>query len=146
MLLCPKGDAVSNSTALIALVGLAIALVWAWAWFGIGASARRVSVRLELGAGHAAGEMGCVVWPLMPLLSLLWFLTADLMAREARGLDTLGSLGLVIGVLALMGAAAVQALYFGGLPAWAYPGWMARRYYASHPGARERELGTRAVI
>ena len=146
MLLFPKGDAVSNSTALIALVGLAIALVWAWAWFGIGASARRVSVRLELGAGHAAGEMGRVVWPLMPLLSLLWFLTADLMAREARGLDTLGSLGLVIGVLALMGAAAVQALYFGGLPAWAYPGWMARRYYASHPGARERELGTRAVI
>ncbi len=146
MLLCPKGDAVSNSIALIALVGLAIALVWAWAWFGIGASARRVSVRLELGAGHAAGEMGRVVWPLMPLLSLLWFLTADLMAREARGLDTLGSLGLVIGVLALMGAAAVQALYFGGLPQWAYPGWMARRYYASHPGARERELGTRAVI
>lgn len=146
MLLCPKGDAVSNSTALIALVGLAIALVWAWAWFGIGASARRVSVRLELGGGHAAGEMGSVVWPLMPLLSLLWFLTADLMVREARGLDTLGSLGLVIGVLALMGAAAVQALYFGGLPAWAYPGWMARRYYASHPGARERELGACAVI
>ena len=146
MLLCPKGDAVSNSIALIALVGLAIALVWAWAWFGIGASARRVSVRLELGAGHAAGEMGRVVWPLMPLLSLLWFLTADLMVREARGLDTLGSLGLVIGVLALMGAAAVQALYFGGLPAWAYPGWMARRYYASHPGARERELGACAVI
>ena len=146
MLLCPKGDAVSNSTALIALIGLAIALVWAWAWFGIGASARRVSVRLELGAGHAAGEMGRVVWRLMPLLSLLWFLTAVLMAREARGLDTLGSLGLVIGVLALMGAAAVQALYFGGLPQWAYPGWMARRYYASHPGARERELGTRAVI
>lgn len=82
----------------------------------------------------------------MPLLSLLWFLTADLMVREARGLDTLGSLGLVIGVLALMGAAAVQALYFGGLPAWAYPGWMARRYYASHPGARERELGACAVI
>ena len=136
----------SNSTALIALVGLAIALVWAWAWFGIGASARRVSVRLELGGGHAAGEMGSVVWPLMPLLSLLWFLTADLMVREARGLDTLGSLGLVIGVLALMGAAAVQALYFGGLPAWAYPGWMARRYYASHPGARERELGACAVI
>lgn len=146
MLLCPKGDAVSNSIALIALVGLAIALVWAWAWFGIGASARRVSVRLELGGGHVAGEMGRVVWPLMPLLSLLWFLTADLMMREARGLDTLGSLGLVIGVLALMGAAAVQALYFGGLPAWAYPGWMARRYYASHPGARERELGACAVI
>lgn len=92
MLLCPKGDAVSNSTALIALVGLAIALVWAWAWFGIGASARRVSVRLELGGGNAAGEMGRIVWPLMPLLSLLWFLTADLMVREARGLDTLGSL------------------------------------------------------
>ena len=146
MLLCPKGDAVSNSIALIALVGLAIALVWAWAWFGIGASARRVSVRLELGGGHAAGEMGRVVWPLMPLLSLLWFLPAALLVREARGLAPLGSLGLVIGVLALMGAAAVQALYFGGLPAWAYPGWMARRYYASHPGARERELGACAVI
>ena len=66
--------------------------------------------------------------------------------RGTRGLDTLGSLGLVIGVLALMAAVAVQALYFGGLPEWAYPGWMARRYYASHPGARERELGTRAAI
>ena len=33
---------VANSTALIALVGLAIALVWAWAWFGIGASANLV--------------------------------------------------------------------------------------------------------
>ena len=130
---------VANSTALIALVGLAIALVWAWAWFGIGASARRVSVRLELGGGNAAGEMGRVVWPLMPMLSVLWFLTADLMAREARGLDPLGSLG-------LMAAVAVRALYFGGLPEWAYPGWMARRYYAAHPGARERELGACAAI
>ena len=90
--------------------------------------------------------MGRVVWPLMPLLSVLWFLTADLMAREARGLDTLGSLGLVIGVLALMAAVAVRALYFGGLPEWAYPGWMARRYYVANPGARERELGAGAVI
>ena len=49
-------------------------------------------------------------------------------------------------VLAAMGGVAVRALYLGGLPAWAYPGWMARRYYASHPGARERELGTRAAI
>ena len=137
---------VANSTALIALVGLAIALVWAWAWFGIGAGARRVAVRLELSGGNTVGEMGRVVWPLMPLLSVLWFLTADLMAREARGLDTLGSLGLVIGVLVLMAAMAVQALYFGGLPEWAYPGWMARRYYASHPGARERGLGARAAI
>ncbi len=137
---------VASSTALIALVGAAIALVWAWAWFGVGATARRVSVRLEHGGGNAAAEMGRVVWPLMPLLSLLWFLTADLMVREARGLDTVGSLGFVIGVLALMGAVAVQALYFGGLPEWAYPGWMARRYYASHAGARERELGARAVI
>ena len=137
---------VAHSTAVIALVGLVIASVWAWAWLGFGASARRMAVRLEIGGGSAAGEMSALVWPLMPFLSLLWFLTADLMVREARGLDTLGSLGLVIGVLALMGAAAVQALYFGGLPAWAYPGWMARRYYASHPGARERELGACAVI
>ena len=75
---------VAYSTALIALVGLAIALVWAWAWFGIGARARRVSVRLELGGGNTASEMGRVVWPLMPMLSVLWFLTADLIAREAR--------------------------------------------------------------
>lgn len=137
---------VANSTALIALVGLAIALVWAWAWFGIGASARRVSVRLELGGGNAAGEMGRVVWPLMPFLSLLWFLTGDLMAREASGFDTAGPCTLIALVLAAMVGVAVRALYLGGLPAWAYPGWMARRYYASHPGARERELGARAVI
>ena len=136
----------SNSTALIALVGLAIALVWAWAWFGIGASARRVSVRLELGGGNAAGEMGRVVWPLMPLLSLLWFVTADLVRHEAMGADTTGSCALVLGLLAVMVAVAIQSLYRGGMPEWAYPGWMARRYYMAHPGARERELGVGALI
>ena len=60
--------------------------------------------------------------------------------RNGQVLQALGH------VLVLMAAAAVQALYFGGLPEWAYPGWMARRYYASHPGARERELGARAAI
>ena len=133
---------VANSTAVIALVGLVIASVWAWAWLGFGATARR----MEIGGGSAAGEMSAVVWPLMPFLSLLWFLTGDLMAREASGFDTAGPCTLIALVLAAMVGVAVRALYLGGLPAWAYPGWMARRYYASPPGARERELGARAVI
>ena len=82
----------------------------------------------------------------MPFLSLLWFLTGDLVAREASGFATAGTCMLIALVLAAMVGVAVRALYLGGLPAWAYPGWMARRYYASHPGARERELGARAVI
>lgn len=146
MLHCPKGDAVSNSTAVIAMVGLVIASVWAWAWLGFGASARRMAVRLEIGGGSAAGEMSALVWPLMPFLSLLWFLTGDLVAREALGFATAGTCLLIALVLATMVGVAVRALYLGGLPEWAYPGWMARRYYASHPGARERELGARAVI
>jgi len=137
---------VAHSTAVIALVGLVIASVWAWAWLGFGASARRMAVRLEIGGGSAAGEMSALVWPLMPFLSLLWFLTGDLMAREASGFDTAGPCALIALILAAMVGVAVCALYLGGLPAWAYPGWMARRYYASHPGARERELGARAVI
>lgn len=137
---------VANSTAVIALVGLVIASVWAWAWLGFGASARRMSVRLEIGGGSAAGEMSALVWPLMPFLSLLWFLTGDLVAREALGFATAGTCLLIALVLATMVGVAVRALYLGGLPEWAYPGWMARRYYASHPGARERELGARAVI
>ena len=137
---------VSHSTAVIALVGLVIASVWAWAWLGFGASARRMAVRLEIGGGSAAGEMSALVWPLMPFLSLLWFLTGDLMAREASGFDTAGPCTLIALILAAMVGVAVRALYLGGLPTWAYPGWMARRYYASHPGARERELGARAVI
>ena len=137
---------VANSTAVIALVGLVIASVWAWAWLGFGASARRMAVRLEIGGGSAVGEMSALVWPLMPFLSLLWFLTGDLMAREASGFDTAGPCTLIALVLAAMVGVAVRALYLGGLPAWAYPGCMARRYYASHPGARERELGARAVI
>ena len=137
---------VANSTALIALVGLVIASVWAWAWLGLGVSARRMAVRLEIGGGNAAGEMSAVVWPLMPFLSLLWFLTGDLVAREALGFATAGTCLLIALVLATMVGVAVRALYLGGLPEWAYPGWMARRYYASHPGARERELGARAVI
>ena len=135
-----------NATALLAVIGLLIALLWAWVWSGVFASSRRVAMRMDMRGGSASAELNRVVWPLMPLLSVLWFLTADLMAREARGLDTLGSLGLVIGVLALMAAIALQALYFGGLPEWAYPGWMARRYYVANPGARERELGAGAVI
>lgn len=137
---------VAHSTAVIALVGLVIASVWAWAWLGFGASARRMAVRLEIGGGSAAGEMSALVWPLMPFLSLLWFLTGDLMAREASGFDTAGPCTLIALILAAMVGVAVRALYLGGLPTWAYPGWMARRYYASHPGARERELGARAVI
>ena len=137
---------VANSTAVIALVGLVIASVWAWAWLGFGASARRMAVRLEIGGGSAAGEMSALVWPLMPFLSLLWFLTGDLVAREALGFATAGTCLLIALVLATMVGVAVRALYLGGLPEWAYPGWMARRYYASHPGARERELGARAVI
>ena len=137
---------VANSTALIALVGLVIASVWAWAWLGLGVIARRMAVRLEIGGGHAAGEMSTVVWPLMPFLSLLWFLTGDLVAREASGFATAGTCMLIALVLAAMVGVAVRALYLGGLPAWVYPGWMARRYYASHPGARERELGARAII
>lgn len=137
---------VANSTALIALVGLVIASVWVWAWLGLGVSARRMAVRLEIGGGNAAGEMSAVVWPLMPFLSLLWFLMGDLVAREASGFATAGTCMFIALVLAAMVGVAVRALYLGGLPAWAYPGWMARRYYASHPGARERELGARAVI
>ena len=137
---------VANSTALIALVGLVIASVWAWAWLGLGVSARRMAVRLEIGGGNAAGEMSAVVWPLMPFLSLLWFLMGDLVAREASGFATAGTCMFIALVLAAMVGVAVRALYLGGLPAWAYSGWMARRYYASHPGARERELGARAVI
>ena len=136
---------VAHSTAVIALVGLVIASVWAWAWLGFGASARRMAVRLEIGGGSAAGEMSALVWPLMPFLSLLWFLTGDLVAREALGFATAGTCLLIALVLATMVGVAVRALYLGGLPEWAYPGWMARRYYASHPGARERELGARAV-
>ena len=132
---------VAHSTAVIALVGLVIASVWAWAWLGFGASARRMAVRLEIGGGSAAGEMSALVWPLMPFLSLLWFLTGDLVAREALGFATAGTCLLIALVLATMVGVAVRALYLGGLPEWAYPGWMARRYYASHPGARERELG-----
>ena len=137
---------VAHSTAVIALVGLVIASVWAWAWLGFGASARRMAVRLEIGGGSAAGEMSALVWPLMPFLSLLWFLTGDLVAREALGFATAGTCLLIALVLATMVGVAGRALYLGGLPEWAYPGWMARRYYASHPGARERELGARAVI
>ena len=86
---------VAHSTAVIALVGLVIASVWAWAWLGFGASARRMAVRLEIGGGSAVGEMSALVWPLMPFLSLLWFLTGDLMAREASGFDTAGPCTLI---------------------------------------------------
>ena len=137
---------VASSTAALAVIGLCIAALWAWVWSGVGASSRRIGIRLELSGGSAASEISRVVWPLMPLLSLVWFVTADLVAREAAGADTFGSCALVLGLLALMALVAVQSLYLGGMPQWAYPGWRARRYYEAHPGARERELGVGALI
>ena len=117
---------VTSSTAPLIVVGLSIAFLWAWAWCGVGASARRMSVRLELAGGDAAGEMFRVVWPLMPFLSASWFVAADIVGREARGLDVLGSCAILVSIFALMTLLAIQSLYLGGLPEWAYPGWMAR--------------------
>ena len=77
---------------------------------------------------------------------LVWFVTADLVGHEAVGADTMGSCALLLGLFGVMVAVAIQSLYLGGLPEWAYPGWMARRYYVANPGARERELGAGAVI
>ena len=135
-----------NATALLAVIGLLIALLWAWVWSGVFASSRRVAMRMDMRGGSASAELNRVVWPLMPLLSLVWFVTADLVGQEAVGADTMGSCALLLGLFGVMIAVAIQSLYPGGLPEWAYPGWMARRYYVANPGARERELGAGAVI
>ena len=147
MLHYPKGDTVFfTSTALLALVGLFVALLWAWTWSGVGASARRVAD--AHGSARWIGQRGDDAPGVAAhaLLSLVWFVTADLVGREAAGLDTLGPCALLLGLLAAMILVAVQSLYLGGMPEWAYPGWMARRYYAAHPQARERELGVGALI
>ena len=135
-----------NATALLAVIGLLIALLGAWVWSGVFASSRRVAMRMDMRGGSASAELNRVVWPLMPLLSLVWFVTADLVGHEAVGADTMGSCALLLGLFGVMVAVAIQSLYLGGLPEWAYPGWMARRYYVANPGARERELGAGAVI
>ena len=135
-----------NATALLAVIGLLIALLWAWVWSGVFASSRRVAMRMDMRGGSASAELNRVVWPLMPLLSLVWFVTANLVDHEAVGADTMGSCALLLGLFGVMIAVAIQSLYLGGLPEWAYPGWMARRYYVANPGARERELGAGAVI
>ena len=103
-------------------------------------------MRMDMRGGSASAELNRVVWPLMPLLALVWFVTADLVGHEAVGADTMGSCALLLGLFGVMVAVAIQSLYLGGLPEWAYPGWMARRYYVANPGARERELGAGAVI
>ncbi len=82
----------------------------------------------------------------MPFLSVSWFVVADIVGREARGLDVLGSCAILVSIFALMTLLAIQSLYLGGLPEWAYPGWMARRYYRAHPQAREAELGSVADV
>lgn len=130
-----------GSTTLLAAVGILVALLWAWAWFGVGATSRRVAMRLELSGGSVMGEMSRVVWPLMPFLSLTWFVAADIVGREASGFDVVGPCALLVALLAIMVLVAIRSLYLGGLPEWAYPGWMARRYYAAHPTKRDRELG-----
>ena len=70
-----------NATALLAVIGLLIALLWAWVWSGVFASSRRVAMRMDMRGGSASAELNRVVWPLMPLLSLVWFVTADLVGH-----------------------------------------------------------------
>ena len=94
MLHYPKGDTVFvTSTALLALVGLFVALLWAWTWSGVGASARRVAMRMDLRGGSASAEMTRLVWPLMPLLSVVcsspltwWVVRLPVSTRSAPAL------------------------------------------------------------
>ena len=91
-----------NATALLAVIGLLIALLWAWVWSGVFASSRRVAMRMDMRGGSASAELNRVVWPLMPLLSLVWFVTADLVGQEAVGADTMGSCALLLGLFGVM--------------------------------------------
>ena len=109
---------VLSSAALLAVVGLLIALLWAWVWSGLFASARRVAMRLDLRGGSTNAEVNRVVWPLVPLLSLVWFVTAHLVSHEVAGTDTTGSCALLLGLFGVMIAVAIQSLYLGGLPEW----------------------------
>lgn len=105
-----------NATALLAVIGLLIALLWAWVWSGVFASSRRVAMRMDMRGGSASAELNRVVWPLMPLLSLVWFVTADLVGHEAVGADTMGSCALLLGLFGVMVAVAIQSLYLGDCP------------------------------
>ena len=73
----------------------------------------------------------------------LWMWSgAGALARRAGVLRLSSAQGAVVfALLGAMALVAVVCLYFGALPEWAYPGWMARRYYRAHPERAVAELG-----
>ena len=79
--------------------------------------------------GQRGAEPCCVAADASALPRLVC--DCDLVGREAVGADTMGSCALLLGLFGVMVVVAIQSLYLGGLPEWAYPGWMARRYYVA---------------
>ena len=63
-----------------------------------------------------------------------------------RGWDASAQRAVVFALLGAMALVAVACLYFGALPEWAYPGWMARRYYRAHPDRAVAELGSARAV
>lgn len=137
----------SASALVLTATGCAIGGFWLWMWSGAGVFARRAGVlRLSSARDSPACPVQRVVWPQLPLLSALWLATAALASREAAGWDASAQCAVVFALLGAMALVAVICLYFGALPEWAYPGWMARRYYRAHPDRAVAELGhARAV-
>ena len=129
-----------NATALLAVIGLLIALLWAWVWSGVFASSRRVAMRMDMRGGSASAELNRVVWPLMPLLSLVWFVTADLVGREAVGADTMGRARCSWACSALWLSSRFSPCTWGtarvGIPGVDGTSLLT----VANPGAREREL------
>lgn len=132
----------SASALVLTAIGCAIGGFWLWMWSGAGALARRAGVlRLSSAQDSPACSVQRIVWPQLPLLAALWPATAALASREAAGWDASAQCAVVFALLGAMALVAVVCLYFGALPEWAYPGWMARRYYRAHPERAVAELG-----
>lgn len=131
-----------GGVAMLVLTGLVILLAWFWLWAGLTPRARRLAVSRFYPWSRDARlpQIQALIWPLVPLVGLLWIGAAAMDARTVLGRDPFLESGLVGLLFAGVAIVAVWSLFDNALPLWAYPGWRATRFYERRPDRARAEL------
>ncbi|WP_022868427.1 hypothetical protein [Schaalia vaccimaxillae] len=133
--------------AMLILTGNGILAMWLWLWAGLTARTRRMTVEklFPVASAPVAGSIQQMIWPMIPVLGVLWIIVGLLVRREIQGREAIVEISVVIFLFASIGLIGIWACTISPLPRWVYPGWRAERFYLAHPHRIESELSAPAA-